>query len=104
LVLRLGVQRLGGLPRPDGAGLRAARSRVDARADAWLRYEQARRSSDLDEQRRLYLETGELARSIGDRDLESDATASLGMMLVFSGLVVEGMAHLDLALAGPPMG
>jgi len=71
----------------------------DARADAWLRYEQARRGADLDEQRRLYLEAIELSRATGDRDLECDATASLGMMLVFSGLVEEGMAQLDQALA-----
>ena len=71
----------------------------DARAGAWVRYEQARRGSDLDEQRRLYLETIRLARSTGDVDLECDATASLGMMLVFSGLVEEGMDHLDQALA-----
>lgn len=71
----------------------------DARAEAWKRYEEARRGADLDDQRRLYLETVELARSTGDRDLECDATASLGMMLVFSGLVEEGMAHLDQALA-----
>jgi DNA-binding CsgD family transcriptional regulator len=71
----------------------------DARAGAWVRYEQARRGTDLDGQRRLYLEAIELARSSGDLDLECDATTSLGMMLVFSGLVEEGMAHLDQALA-----
>lgn len=71
----------------------------DARAEAWMRYEQARRGAGLDDQRRLYLETVELARSSGDRDLECDAITSLGMMLVFSGMVEEGMAHLDQALA-----
>lgn len=71
----------------------------DARAAGWIRYEEARRGTDLDVQRRLYLEAIELARSTGDEDLECDATASLGMMLVFSGLVEEGMAHLDHALA-----
>jgi DNA-binding CsgD family transcriptional regulator len=71
----------------------------DARAEAWVRYEQARRGTDLDEQRRHYLEVIELARAAGDVDLECDATASLGMMLVFSGLVDEGMGHLDHALA-----
>ena len=39
------------------------------------------------------------AGATGDADLECDATASLGMMLVFSGLVEEGMAYLDRALA-----
>lgn len=32
-------------------------------------------------------------------DLECEATASLGMMLVFSGVGEEGMTHLDHALA-----
>lgn len=71
----------------------------DARAEGWTRFEQARRGSDLDAQRRLYAEALELARSTGDCDLECEAIASLGMMLVFSGLVEEGMAHLDQALA-----
>ena len=71
----------------------------DERAEGWVRYEEARRGSDLDAQRRLYLEAIDLAARAGDADLECDATASLGMMLVFSGLVEEGMAHLDQALA-----
>ena len=71
----------------------------DVRAEGWLRFEQARRGSDFDAQRRLYLEAIELARSTGECDLECEAIASLGMMLVFSGLVEEGMAHLDEALA-----
>ena len=71
----------------------------DERMEGWVRYEEARRWSDLDVQRRLYLETIGLARRAGDADLECDATASLGMMLVFSGLVEEGMAYLDGALA-----
>lgn len=71
----------------------------DPRAQGWIRFEQARRSVDLDAQRRLYSEAIDLGRSTGDTDLECDATASLGMMLVFSGLVEEGMAHLDQALA-----
>jgi DNA-binding CsgD family transcriptional regulator/tetratricopeptide (TPR) repeat protein len=71
----------------------------DARAEGWIRYEQARRGTDLDVQRRLYLEAIDLGRSTGEADLVCDATASLGMMLVFSGLVEEGMAHLDQAVA-----
>lgn len=54
---------------------------------------------DFDTQRRLYLEAIALARRIGDGDLECEAMASLGMMLVFSGMVAEGMEHLDQALA-----
>ena len=65
----------------------------------WLRYGEARRGSELDMQRRQYLEAIDIARSCGDADLECEATASLGMMLVFSGSVDEGMAHLDHALA-----
>lgn len=40
-----------------------------------------------------------MARACGDHDLECDAIASLGMMLVFSGHTDDGMAHLDEALA-----
>jgi len=68
-------------------------------AVGWLRYGEARRGSDYEVQRRCYLEAIDIARSCGDTDLECEATASLGMMLVFSGLVDEGMAHLDHALA-----
>ncbi len=68
-------------------------------ADGWLRYAEARRGSDLDTQRGQFDEAVEIARSCGDADLECSATTGLGMMLVFSGLVEEGMAHLDHALA-----
>lgn len=71
----------------------------DDRAAGWIVYEQARRGSDLERQRRLYLDAIELARRAKDADLHCEATAGLGMMLVFSGLVDEGMAHLDQALA-----
>src|SRR6185503_18774578 len=50
-------------------------------------------------QRRLYLRVIGDARTCGDTDLECEAITSLGMMLVFSGFVAEGMAHLDDALA-----
>jgi tetratricopeptide (TPR) repeat protein len=68
-------------------------------ATGWRLCEQARRGSDLDVQRPQYLEAIALARRAGDEDLECEATSSLGIMLVFSGLVQEGMAHLDHALA-----
>lgn len=71
----------------------------DVRAEGWIRYDEARRGTDLGAQRRLYVEAIEVGRSTGDTDLECNATASLGMMLVFSGLVDEGMGHLDQALA-----
>lgn len=71
----------------------------DPRAVGWVRFDQARRGSDLEDQRRLFLEAIECARQVGDADLGCEATAALGLMLVFSGLVDEGMAHLDEALA-----
>lgn len=71
----------------------------DESAAGWLLCEEARRGQDLDTQRRLYLEAIALARRIVDGDLECEAMASLGMMLVFSGMVAEGMEHLDQALA-----
>jgi DNA-binding NarL/FixJ family response regulator len=67
--------------------------------EGWLRLDEARRGSDPEEQREQYLGVIELARATDDADLECDATASLGMMLVFSGSVDEGMGHLDHALA-----
>ncbi len=72
---------------------------ADDSAAGWRLCEQARRGSDLDRQRQQYLDAIELARRAFDDDLECEATASLGMMLVFSGLVQEGMEHLDRALA-----
>jgi tetratricopeptide (TPR) repeat protein len=64
----------------------------------WVLLDDAQRGNDLERQRALYEEAIALARQSDDRDLECDATASLGMMLVFSGFVDEGMAHLDAAL------
>jgi DNA-binding NarL/FixJ family response regulator len=83
--------------------LARARALSEASGDkagrGWVVLDDALRGSDLDTQRELYDEAVALARHTNDRDLECDATASLGMMLVFSGLVDEGMAHLDAALA-----
>ncbi len=69
------------------------------RARGWALLEKARAGHDLEAQRRLYLAARDEARRAGDGDLECEATTSLGMMLVFSGLVPEGMSHLDDALA-----
>ena len=71
----------------------------DERGRGWLVLDDALTGSDLAVQRSQYLEAIDLARRFGDHDLECDATASLGMMLVFSGCVDEGMAYLDEALA-----
>lgn len=70
-----------------------------AEGEGWMLLEEARQGNDLESQRRLYLKAIEKARAAGDCDLETEAIASLGIMLVFSGLVPEGMAYLDEALA-----
>jgi tetratricopeptide (TPR) repeat protein len=72
----------------------------DARARGWLVLDEALKGNNLELQRARYLEAIAIAHTTADRDLECDATASLGMMLVFSGSIEEGMAHLDDALAG----
>lgn len=69
------------------------------RAHGWMVFDDAQSGRDLDRQRAQYREAIDIARRSGDHDLECDATASLGMMLIFSGFVDEGMAHLDAALA-----
>ena len=71
----------------------------DEAGRGWVVLDDALGGSDLEVQRSQYLEAIDVARRTGDHDLECDATASLGMMLVFSGQVDEGMAHLDEALA-----
>jgi DNA-binding CsgD family transcriptional regulator len=71
----------------------------DERWRGWVVLDDALTGSDLEIQQSQYLEAIDMARRTGDRDLECDATASLGMMLVFSGRVDEGMAYLDEALA-----
>jgi DNA-binding NarL/FixJ family response regulator len=68
-------------------------------ARAWILLDDAINGNDFETQRRQYQEVIALARASGDSDLECDATASLGMMLVFSGHTDEGMTHLDEALA-----
>lgn len=68
-------------------------------AAGWMLLDSAHIGNDLARQRRQYEAAIEIARQYGDGDLECDARASLGMMLVFSGLVDEGMGHLDEALA-----
>ena len=71
----------------------------DDRARGWVVFDDALNGRDLEAQHSQYLEAIDLARRTGDRDLECDATTSLGMMLVFSGSVDDGMEHLDAALA-----
>lgn len=71
----------------------------DEHGRGWVVLDDALRGSDLEVQRSQYLEAIDVARRTDDHDLECDATASLGMMLVFSGHIDQGMAHLDEALA-----
>lgn len=71
----------------------------DERDRGWVVLDDALGGSDFDVQHAQYLKAIEMARAAGDHDLECDATASLGMMLVFSGRVEQGMTHLDEALA-----
>ncbi len=72
---------------------------AEPRHQAWLMLDDAREGHDLGEQQRRYLAVIALARQYGDWDLECEARASLGMMLVFSGNVEDGMGQLDEALA-----
>lgn len=69
------------------------------RAAGWILVDTAHVGNDLAHQRRQYEAALGLARQFGDSDLECEARVSLGMMLVFSGLVEEGMGYLDEALA-----
>jgi DNA-binding CsgD family transcriptional regulator len=71
----------------------------DEAGRGWIMLGDAQAGHDLAVQRSQYLEAIEVARRTDDHDLECDATASLGMMLVFSGFIDEGMAYLDEVLA-----
>lgn len=68
-------------------------------ARGWVLLDDALNGNDFETQRSQYLQAIDIARECDDRDLECDATASLGMMLVFSGHVDDGMARLDEVLA-----
>jgi DNA-binding CsgD family transcriptional regulator len=65
----------------------------------WVLLADAAAGSDLDQQRRLYRTVIELAQHYRDADLECEARSRLGVMLVLSGLVDEGMLELDETLA-----
>jgi len=70
----------------------------DPDGHGWVLVARAQDGGDLAEQRELYRRAIATARSVRDADLECEALASLGIMLVFSGLVGDGMAYLDEAL------
>lgn len=72
---------------------------VDSNEHGWVLVTQAQSGRDVDLQKRLYEEAIATARRCRDSDLECEALASLGIMLAFSGHVVDGMARLDEALA-----
>jgi DNA-binding CsgD family transcriptional regulator len=65
----------------------------------WVLVARARGGQGLEEQRRLLLEAGDIARKSGDSDLEVEAISFLGVMLVLSGFSEEGMVYIDEALA-----
>jgi DNA-binding CsgD family transcriptional regulator len=65
----------------------------------WVALDEARRGNDLETQRAAYRDVIALAQRLGDPDLECEARMTLGMMLVFSDRVDEGMQSLDTALA-----
>ncbi|GLZ45962.1 hypothetical protein Acsp06_21470 [Actinomycetospora sp. NBRC 106375] len=70
----------------------------DPDGHGWLLLARAQEGDDLAAQRDLYRRAITTARSVRDADLECEALGSLGIMLVFSGLVADGMALLDEAL------
>jgi hypothetical protein len=85
------------------AGLGRARSLLEQFGEAtnehgWLLVARAQGGSDLQEQKRLYLQAIDRARACGDTDLECEALASLGIMLLFFGFS-DGGKYLDEALA-----
>lgn len=71
----------------------------DTQERGWVLLADAVAGDDLDQQRRLYRSVIELARRFHDADLECEARSRLGVMLVLSGLVDEGMVELDESLA-----
>ena len=65
----------------------------------WVLLAEAQAGDDLEQQRRLYRVVIELAERYQDADLECEARSRLGVMLVLSGFVDEGMVELDESLA-----
>ncbi|WP_448625091.1 LuxR C-terminal-related transcriptional regulator [Geodermatophilus sp. URMC 64] len=70
----------------------------DGNEHGWVLVAEAQGGGDLHAQERLYLEAIDVARRCGDGDLECEALASLGIMLVLSGFP-RGLRYLDEALA-----
>jgi hypothetical protein len=91
---------MGGGERLDGAGAWAARAgRRRHPGTRLVLLANALSGDDLDEQRGLYRTVIELGRRYHDANLECEARNRLGVMLVLSGLVEEGMVELDESLA-----
>ena len=77
---------------------------ADSHQHAWALLAEAQAGADLEAQKRLYLEAIRHARRHRDAGLECEALSYLGVMLVLSGYVDEGMVHLDEALAAVCVG
>lgn len=79
---------------------RAASRSGDDRILGWTWLVQGYTSQDPQNGRLLLARALDLARGVGDHDLELVALADLGLALVESGAVDDGLAMLDEALAG----
>lgn len=65
----------------------------------WLEVERAKRSPSADEREQHARQAVEIARRLGDSDLEVAALGQLGLALTTAGEIEEGMAILDEAMA-----
>lgn len=72
----------------------------DERLDGWLWLMEGYTSDDPARQRKLLDQALELARRLGDPDLELSALTDLGLAMVSAGEVSAGLALLDEAMAG----
>ena len=72
----------------------------DERLDGWLWLMEGYTSDDPERQRKLLGQALDLARRLGDPDLELSALTDLGLAMVSSGDVSAGLALLDEAMAG----
>lgn len=71
----------------------------EADDERWVVLDDVLTGNDLEIQRSQYLEAIDVARRTGDPDLECDATASLGMMLVSPAESTKAWPTFDEALA-----
>lgn len=71
----------------------------DCAARGWVEIELSKRTADPVEEEQHGQRAVELARRIGDSDIEAAALSHVGLARVTQGLVEEGMATLDEAMA-----